>query len=71
MFPVFDVEHEQWSDNRMDSQLRAFGQAVAGNVLVGEKEVRLEVTLPWLLAKFADVVRDAMERQVKALIEKK
>jgi len=71
MFPVLSVEHEQWSDNRMDFQIRAFGQAVTGNVLVGDKEVRLEITLPWLLAKFADVVRDSIERRVKVLVEKK
>lgn len=71
MFPVLNVEHEQWSDNRMDFQIRAFGQPVIGNVLVGDKEVRLEVTLPWLLAKFADVVREAIERRVKVLVEKK
>jgi len=71
MFPVLNIEHEQWSDNRMDFQIRAFGQAVTGNVLVGDKEVRLEITLPWLLAKFADVVRDSIERRVKVLVEKK
>ncbi len=71
MFPVLNIEHEQWSDNRMDFQIRAFGQAVTGNVLVGDKEVRLDITLPWLLAKFADVVRDAIERRVKVLVEKK
>jgi hypothetical protein len=46
MFPSVSVEHEQWLDNRMDFQMRAFGQAVTGNVLVGDKEARLEVTLP-------------------------
>jgi hypothetical protein len=70
MFPVLNVEHEQWSDDRMDFRIRAFGQAVTGNVLVSDNEVRVEVTLPWLLAKFADVVREAIQRRTRVLLEK-
>lgn len=54
---VVSVEHERWSDDRMDFRVRAFGQAVTGNVLVGNKQVRIKVTLLWLLATFADVVQ--------------
>lgn len=70
MFPVLSVEHERWSDDRMDFRVRAFGQAVMGNVLVGNKQVRIEVTLPWLLAKFADVVREVIQRRAQVLLDK-
>jgi hypothetical protein len=53
-FPVLKVEEETWSGDRMDFRVRALGQSVSGNVVVGETDVRLEVSLPWLLAKFAE-----------------
>jgi hypothetical protein len=37
---------------------------------VSDNEVRVEVTLPWLLAKFADVVREAIQRRTRVLLEK-
>ena len=46
-FPVLKVEEETWSGDRMDFRVRALGQSVSGNVVVGETDVRLEVSLPW------------------------
>jgi hypothetical protein len=51
-FPVLKVEEELWSGDRMDFRVRALGQVAVGNVQVTEDNVRLEVTLPWLLQKF-------------------
>ena len=48
-FPVLAVEQELWSDDRMEFRVRAMGQVAVGNVQVSENDVRLEVTLPWLL----------------------
>ncbi len=44
-FPVLKVEEELWSGARIDFRVRALGQVAAGNVLVGEDNVRLEVSL--------------------------
>jgi putative polyhydroxyalkanoic acid system protein len=52
-FPVLKVEKEEWTGDRMEFLVRALGQSVGGKVQIGEKDVRLELTLPWLLAKFA------------------
>jgi len=38
-------------------RVRALGQIAAGHVDVAEDHVQLEVTLPWLLHKFAQETR--------------
>ena len=58
-FPVLAVEEETWSGDRLSFRVRALGQVAAGNVEVAEDHVQLEVTLPWLLHKFAQVVQQA------------
>ncbi|MFN5715525.1 MAG: polyhydroxyalkanoic acid system family protein, partial [Bradyrhizobium sp.] len=51
--PVMSVEEERWDGNRMSFRVRALGQVAAGHVDVEDSHVRLEVTLPWLLQRFA------------------
>ena len=70
-FPVLKVEQEVWSGDRLDFRVRALGQLAAGNVQVGEDIVRLEVTLPWLLHKFGEVVQRTIASQAQILLEKK
>ena len=69
-FPVLKVEEEHWSGDRMDFRVRALGQVAAGNVEVGEDSVRLEVTLPWLLHKFAEAVQKTISGRGRILLEK-
>lgn len=70
-FPVLKVEQEVWSAERMEFRVRAMGQVANGNVQVGDKEVRLEVTLPWLLHKFGQAVQKAIAGQGRILLEKR
>lgn len=70
-FPLLKAEQETWSDDRMDFRVRALGQLVAGSVTVGEDTVRLEVTLPWLLHKFAAAVQKSVSSRGRILLEKK
>jgi hypothetical protein len=70
-FPVLSVEQETWSGDRMDFRVRALGQIAAGNVQVEEGAVRLEVTLPWLLHKFAEAVQGTINARGRILLEKK
>ena len=69
--PIITVDEERWTDNRVDFKLRAMGQSIAGNVIVEEKSVRCELTLPWLLHKFATAVQGAITSKGRALLEKK
>ena len=70
-FPVLTVEEEVWSGDSMIFRVRALGQVAAGKVDVGEQSVRLEVTLPWLLAKFAHAVQRVVGQKGQLLLEKK
>lgn len=70
-FPVLKVEQEVWSGDRMDFRVRAVGQVAAGSVQVSDDNVRLEVTLPWLLHKFAQGVQKTIAGKGQILLEKK
>ena len=70
-FPVLKVEQELWSGDHMDFKVRALGQVAAGHVQVGDNSVRLEVTLPWLLHKFGEVVQKTISGKGQILLEKK
>jgi len=70
-FPVLKVEEETWSEDRLDFRVRALGQAAVGRVEVGDQKIRLEVTLPWLLNKFAQVVQKTVTSRARILLEKK
>jgi Putative polyhydroxyalkanoic acid system protein (PHA_gran_rgn) len=70
-FPILQVEEERWTGDRMDFRVRALGQTAAGNVEVGEEQVRLEAALPWLLQTFAQAVQRIVEGRGRILLEKK
>jgi len=70
-FPVLTVEEETWSGNRMNFRVRALGQAASGTVQVEDSSVRLELTLPWLLHKFAQTVQQTVQGRGRILLEKK
>jgi len=70
-FPVLQVDEEQWSGNRMTVRVRALGQAASGFIDVADDHVRLEVTLPWLLQKFAQVAQAVIRARGQLLLEKK
>jgi hypothetical protein len=55
----------------MDFRVRALGQVAAGNVRVTDDNVRLEMTLPWLLHKFAEAVQRTISGRGRILLDKK
>jgi hypothetical protein len=65
------IDEEIWSANRLNFRMRALGQACAGVIDVLEDHVRLEVTLPWLLAKVAERFVPTIRNEGTALLEKK
>ena len=70
-FPVLQVEEEAWAGDRMQFKARAVGQIAAGSVQVGDESIRLEVTLPWLLHRFAKTVQQTIAARGRILLEKK
>jgi hypothetical protein len=69
--PVLKVDEERWEDNRMIFRVRAMGQAASGHLDVAEDHVRLEVTLPWLLQRFAEVAQAAIRHRGNLLLTKR
>ena len=69
--PVVSVDEERWEDNRMTFRVRALGQVAAGHLDVEESSVRLEVTLPWLLQRFAEAAQSAIQKRGQLLLTKK
>ena len=69
--PVLKVDEERWEDNRMIFRVRALGQAASGHLDVDDDHVRLEVTLPWLLQRFAEVAQVAIRNRGNLLLTKR
>ena len=68
---LITLEEERWEGDRMSFKVRSFGQRAYGAIDVYEAGVRLEVTLPWLLAQFARAVQRVVGQRGQLLLEKK
>jgi hypothetical protein len=66
---LMTLEEESWQDDRLSFRVRALGQRAAGSIDVYEAGVRLEVTLPWLLARFAHAVQRVVGQRGRLLLE--
>ena len=69
--PVLKVDEERWEEDRMIFRVRALGQAASGHVDVADDHVRVEVTLPWLLQRFAQVAQAAIKNRGNLLLTKR
>lgn len=65
------IEQEIWEDNTLRFHMRALGQTAAGTIEVLEDALRIEVSLPWLLAKAAKRLLPILRKQTTLLLEKK
>jgi len=68
---LITLEEEAWTGDRLTFQAKALGQRAAGIIDVYETGVRLEVTLPWLLAKFAAAAQRVIGQRGQLMLEKK
>lgn|SRR5437868_6132775 len=69
--PTLTVDEERWEGDRMIFRVRALGQAASGQVDVADDHVRVEVVLPWLLQRFAQVAQAAIKSRGNLLLTKK
>ena len=69
--PVLKVDEEKWDGDRMIFRVRALGQAAGGHVDVEDDHVRIEVTLPWLLQRFAEVAQATIKNRGRLLLTKR
>src|SRR6202035_527229 len=66
--PVLKVGDERWEENRMLFRVRARGQAPGGHVDVADDHVRVEVMLPGLRQRFANVAQAAIKNRGNLLL---
>lgn len=69
--PILTVDEERWEGDRLIFRVRAMGQAASGKVDVAEDHIRVEVTLPWLLQKFAEKAQAAIKSRGSLLLTKR
>jgi hypothetical protein len=65
------IENDTWEGDRLSFAASALGQHAHGFIDVYEAAVRLEVTLPWLLARFAHAVQRVVGQRGTLMLEKK
>ena len=68
---LLTVEEAAWSGDRLAFRVRSLGQRASGTIDVYEAGVRLEVTLPWLLAQFARAAQRVIGQKGQLMLEKK
>ena len=68
---AFAVQEQIWEGNTLRFQIRALAQTVSGTIEVEDTQVKLDVVLPWLLARLANSIKSVVQRQGDRLLEKK
>ncbi|MBP0112615.1 MULTISPECIES: polyhydroxyalkanoic acid system family protein [Bradyrhizobium] len=68
--PVMQVEEERWSGDSMNFRIRALGQVATGQIDVADDQVRVEVVLPWLLQRFAEMAQATIRKRGQLLLTK-
>jgi hypothetical protein len=68
---LLTIENETWTGDHLIFGARALGQRATGTIDFYDGSVRLEVTLPWLLAQFAHAVQRVVGHKGQLLLEKK
>jgi hypothetical protein len=66
--PVLNVDEERWDGDQMFFRIRALGQAASGHIDVADDHVRVEVMLPWLLQRFAQMAQTAIRERGTLLL---
>ena len=69
--PIMKMDEQSWSGDRMTFRASALGQVASGSLDVGESDVRLELTLPWLLQRFGHMVQEVFSDRTRRLLEMK
>lgn len=67
---LLNIEHQSWTDDYVEFQMRALGQVASGTIDIGEEVVCLKVELPWLLARLAETVQRVLRKEGTLLLEK-
>ena len=69
--PILKVDEERWEGDHMFFRVRALGQAASGHLDIADDHVRVEVMLPWLLQRFAQMAQAAIRDRGTLLLTKR
>jgi putative polyhydroxyalkanoic acid system protein len=69
--PMIAMEQATWEGDTLRFRMRALGQTAAASIEVLEDVLRIEVSLPWLLAKAAKRLLPILRKEATRLLEKK
>lgn len=69
--PMIEMEPEAWEGDTLRLRLRALGQTAAATIEVQEDALRVEVSLPKLLALAAKRLVPILRKAATQLLEKK
>ena len=69
--PMIAIEQQTWEGDTLRFSMRALGQTAAASIEVLEDALRIEVSLPWLLAKAAKRLLSILRKETTRLLEKK
>jgi Putative polyhydroxyalkanoic acid system protein (PHA_gran_rgn) len=67
----FVIQEETWSGDHLSFRVTALKQDAVGTIDVSEDQVRVEVTLPWLLGRFAHGAQTLIQQRGALMLEKK
>jgi hypothetical protein len=59
---------ESWQGDTLSFSFGALGQSVSGQAFVEDRAVRVEMTLPWMLAMLAGPIKHQIEQQGRQLL---
>jgi hypothetical protein len=65
------MEQETWQGDTLRFRMRALGQTASGSIEVLEDALRMELSLPWLLAQAAKRLLPILRKEATRLLEKK
>ena len=68
---IIDAYPQKRPGHHLQYRISALGQMASGSIDVAEDYVRLEVFLPWLLAKLAETLQPLIRKEGTLLLEKK
>ena len=68
---IINILDETWIGDRLTFNISVLGQPAAGLMDFVDDHVRLEVTLPWLLAKIVEQFTPTIRKEVTLMLEKK
>jgi hypothetical protein len=67
----FLMSETKWTDDHLDFRASLLGQSAFGTLDIGEDQVRIEVTLPFVLHLVAEKAKMLVQKQGQLLLENK